>query len=140
MSDPYIPPRPGTAPLGSPLGTVPGTEHNRTTINQGGPQHPVAIPGRSGFGTGMLVAAVFVVVAIMAYAIFGNSDRSVPAPVTAPAATIDNSSPATTAPDAVTPAPDPAPLDATPDAPAVPEPAVPEPAVPDPAVPAPANP
>lgn len=126
MSDQYIPPR--TTPPRATT-TVPGADPYRTTaepyrdpLNRDLPP-PVTPSSPSGLGSGMLVAAVFVVVAIIAAAVFGNRDMfggdAVDAPVVpaestiAPAeTTIDPVAPAPTAvdpavtPDPAAPAPD----------------------------------
>jgi hypothetical protein len=96
MADPYIPPRPG-APIS-------GTEQSRTTVNIDTPVGRSSRDSGNGFGTGMLVAAVFVVVGILAFAFYGNSDSAVSAPATAPDVTIENNNaPAATAPEPVAP-------------------------------------
>lgn len=132
MSDQYTPPR----PVGTPPGAIPGTPRDdfaRTSVNVGvPPSRPVESGG--GFGTGMLVAGVFVVIAILAFFIFGDRFSSTPRPDAAPSVAVENNN----AP-AADPAPAPAVVpDAAPAEP-VPAPATPTPdtGTADPVVPAP---
>ena len=148
MSDPYLPPNPAAVQM-------PAAEPYRNRPRDMPPPGTVK-PASSGFGTGMLVAMVFVVVAVLAAALYYPRDVANPdsgpvviendnttlvpaADATAPAvATPDASAPAIAAPDAGAPAvvvPDPtAPTATTPDAaaPATTDPAV---TVPDATVP-----
>lgn len=110
---------------------------------------PVAndrVPARSGGGSVWLIALIVIILALVAYYIFGRSGPAVP-PADQPAAT--ESAPSTTepAPAPAEPAPAPAPsetapatpeppAETTPETPAEPAPAEPAPA---PAEPAPAN-
>jgi hypothetical protein len=136
MSDQYANRNPSTP--------VPGAPTYRTTINADAPQTVVAREPGGSFGTGMLVALVFVVVAIIAAAIYGTRDTTVVAPpaATEPAA-VEPAAPAEpvqTAPEAapVETAPEAAP-DAAPET--APEAVAPDAAAPDAAAPAePANP
>jgi hypothetical protein len=93
MADPYLPPQP--VPFGQER-TPRDTVHIETTREI--PVVPVVVEKTSAFGTGMLVAAVFVVVAILAAVLYQRSDTVVLQP--APAATE-----ATPAPAVVEPAP-----------------------------------
>lgn len=117
MADPYLPPQP--APFGQER-TPRDIVYTETTR-----EIPVAADKTSAFGTGMLVALVFVIVAILAAVLYQRSDPVVqqPAPATevAPAATVDPVAPSE-------PAPAPAETAVEPDAPA--EPATPAPAPP----------
>lgn len=118
MSDPYLPPNPlsanpTTAPRLSPR--PPGDDYSRTNVRiEPGP--PVAVRSDSGFGTGLMVALVFVVVALLAYALVGNREDA--APVSPELAIENDGSPEAdvTVPDAVAPdavAPDAVAPDAT---------------------------
>ena len=146
MSDPYIPPRPvapgvaGTT-TGIASGT-PGGEYTRTNVNVVSP----AAKSGNGFATGLMVAMVFVVVAILAYSFLGNRDDDGTVLETTPNVSIENNpapaavpqaaAPVAVVPDTATPEPV-APDIATPDA-ATPDPVAP---APDAAAPvAPANP
>jgi hypothetical protein len=109
-----------TAPIAS--GTTTTTYDSRTSSTYpAGSQPPFrSIPApadaSSGFATGLLVAAVFVVVGILAYVFYAPENASVPAAAPAPAAVESTTNPA---PEAAAPAvvPDAAAPDAT--APAV---------------------
>ena len=100
-----------------------------------------AAPSESGFGSGILVAVIFVVVAIIAAAVFSNRDVFGQSDAPAGVSIENNVAPASTAaPDAATANPE-APAAAA--APAAVEPAEPAPAAPaaaDPATPQPAAP
>lgn len=126
--------------------------------------HPGAVDNRTVVqtrrsGSGVLIAAIVVVLAIIAYFVFAPGDTMPPAvttdepvvtePATPAAPAPDAAAPATPAPDAAAPAPDaaapaaPAPDSTAPDAtaPAAPEtPAAPAPESSAPATPAPAEP
>lgn len=105
MAEPYPPVSPSsTTPSGAPA----------TNIRVG-----MAVPkSRSGLGIGMLVAAVFAVVGLLAYGILGN--RDVAAPAAAPPVVVIDATPApATPPAASVPAP------AAPSVPAVPAPVAP---------------
>ncbi|WP_309663410.1 hypothetical protein [Tabrizicola sp.] len=142
MSDPNIPPRPVTpGTVGTTAGVAPGAardEYTRTNIHVQAPAGR-AVDSGGGLGTGMLVAGVFVVIAILAYVVFGDRIGSNTTGDTAPSVSIENNN---------TPAADPAPAPApVPDAaPADPAPAPdtgaadPVAPTPDPAPLAPANP
>ncbi len=128
MSDQYTPPRsspvnPGDKPA------APRDEYTRTNIHV---ENPPVRPGDSsgGFGTGMLVAGVFVVIAIIAYVVFGDRMGSGPTADPAPSVSIENNNAAepVPAPDAAPAAPAPAPDTGT---------VAPDPVAPDPVVPAP---
>lgn len=86
MADPYLPPQP--APFGQER-TPRDTVYTETTR-----EIPVAVDKTSAFGTGMLVALVFVIVAILAAVLYQRSDPVVqqPAPATelAPAAPVED--------------------------------------------------
>jgi hypothetical protein len=84
MADPYLPPQP--VPFGQER-TPRDTVHIETTR-----EIPVVVEKTNAFGTGMLVAAVFVVVAILAAALYQRSDTVVLQP--APAATEATPAPA----------------------------------------------
>ena len=116
MSDQYIPPR--TTPP-RPTTAVPGPEPYRTDVRVD--VAPPAPSDSGGFSTGVLVTIVFVVVAIIAAAVFSNRDTaSTGTGNSAPAVTIENnagSAPVETAIDPIAPTPAPAPA---PDAPATP--------------------
>ncbi len=145
MADPYLPPQPGSYDPGrnprDPAQTSnPGQTRVTTNIHADpNRQIPSADDRRGGFSTGIMVALVFVVVAILAAVLYSvsdvddaviptttiennNTDPAPSAPADAPATTPD-----TTAPDAATPdatAPDATAPDATaPDATAPAEPA-----------------
>ena len=140
MSDQYVPQK---QPSPGPGAYVPGSQPNATQMP---PVEPVRSSG--GLGSGMLVALVFVVVAVLAAAIFSfnrstvvpaatgvtiqNNAASAPAATdtTAPAAT----APAVTAPATTAPAKAPAPATTAPDATA---PAAPSTTAPATAAPAP---
>lgn len=62
---------------------------------------PAPTDSGSGFGTGLLVAAVFVVVGILAYVFYAPEDANVPATAPAPAAVESTTNPA---PEAAAPA------------------------------------
>lgn len=135
MSDQYVPPQP---PVYTP-GAVPTAADPYR--NAARPELPPIAPvksGGSGFGAGILVAAVFVVVAILAGAIYGYTQNYGPiggtAPAAQPAVTIQNNA-APAAPVAADPAPTaPAPAPAVPATPPVADPVAP------PAAPVPADP
>ncbi len=140
MSDQYnsqrpTPPRPSAVGTGQ---TLSGTEPSRSDVRVDVSSPPLA---RGGFSTGLLVAIVFVVVAIIAAAVFGNRDAFGVGDGGSPDVSIENNStapveavpaetaPATDAPAATTvdpvaptpaPAPEPAPAPADPATPAVP--------------------
>jgi hypothetical protein len=119
MSDQYIPP---TRPAFTPGAVPPAAEPYRSSVHVEVPQ---AREAGSGFGTGMLVAMVFVVVAILAAVVFGYNRSVLPVSDGVPAVTIENN--AAPAPAA------PAPMVADPVAPAAPAaPPVAEPATPAP--------
>jgi hypothetical protein len=142
---------PDTAPRASdPLNPVPPLSSDPATDPRYMPDNdrlnnPPVVESR-GAGSGVLIAALVVVLAVIAYFIFAPGTTQAPGPADQPATT---SEPATPAPDAAAPAPaTPAP-DATAPAPAEPAPApAPEssapaetaPATPAPAEPAPAQP
>lgn len=138
MSDPYIPPRPGTpgtvAPglAGPQVGASPGLprgEYTRTNVNVGSP----AVKSGNGFATGLMVALVFVVVAILAYSFLGSREDDPAGLESTPSVSIENNAaPAADAvvPDAIAP-------DATAPEAVAPDAATPDAATPDPAVPAP---
>ena len=152
MSDQYTPP--GTNPYTT--RTDPNRPDSRVDVNVS--SAPTSGRSESGFGSGILVAVVFVVVAIIAAAVFTNRDMfDTNSGTSAPGVTIENNvAPADAASPAADPAPA-APADAAPataapaadTAPAVPEtapavdsaePAAPDAAAPTPAPAAPANP
>jgi ribonuclease E len=102
MSDQYTPP--GSAPPIS--GVVPGAardEYTRTSVHVEAPAERRPSSG-GGFGTGLLVAAVFVVVALLAYAIFSGRDGESVVPASSPEVSIENNN--APAADAPAPAPD----------------------------------
>lgn len=114
MADPYLPPRPGGS-------TTAGGEQARTSIRV---DTPSAKSG--GMGTGLLVAGVFAIVAILAFVVFGR-DGGGPdigaAGGNVPAVSIENNAaPAAPVADPAPAAPVPAPV-----APADPAPAAPAP-------------
>ena len=122
MSDQYTPPRPD---LARPDTADRGAEPDRRDVRCDG-----AAPAKSGggFASGMLVAVVFVVVAVLAAVLFGNRDSLGFGAEDAPAVTIENNTApaASTADPDVAPAPvipDPAP-DVVPEEPVVPSPDV----------------
>ncbi len=138
MSDQYTPPSP------KPYVAATGPYRADVRVEVAPPAAPSAAfnaPRETGFGSGILVAAVFVVVAIIAAAIFSNRD-AIGASDAAPNVTIENTvapaesaAPADPVPapaPAAEPAPEPAP------APEVVDPVVPpaEAATPEPAAPA----
>jgi hypothetical protein len=117
-----------TAPIAS--GTTTTTYDSRTSSTYpAGSQPPFrSVPApadaSSGFATGLLVAAVFVVVGILAYVFYAPEDASVPAAAPAPAAVESTTNPAPVAePEAAAPA-------------VVPDAAAPDAAAPDAAAPA----
>lgn len=118
MADPYLPPNP--APVGQDR-TPRDTIYTEKTTTR---EVPASTDRTSAFGTGMLVALVFVIVAILAAVLYQRSDPVVqqpaPAAETAPAATVDPVAPAE-------PAPAPAETAVEPDAPAEPVPPAPAP-------------
>ena len=142
MSDQYIPPRTPTTVAGTDpyRTTTPGVDPYRTNVRVDVPPGP---PPATGFSSGILVAAVFVVVAIIAAAVFSNRDMFGVGTGDAPGVSIENNAaPAPVAPsetvvDPVVPA---APADS---APTMVDPVAPATPVPDgtPVAPAaPANP
>ncbi len=140
MSDQYTPPNP------------PGYagEKPRYTGRSELPPRPVVQETSAGFGTGMLVALVFVVLAILAVAVFGYNSTNLQPASNAPAVSIqNNAAPASGATADPAPANPAAPAPADTIAPSVADPAAPAPDTgatapkPDtvaPAPPAPANP
>jgi hypothetical protein len=109
MSDPYKMPRsidPTTSAPGVPPRT-PGDDYSRTNVRvDSAPSVPVR--SGNGFATGLMVAMVFVVVAVLAYALVGNGDDAAVAPTATPNVAIQNNAapaadPAASAPDAVAP-------------------------------------
>jgi hypothetical protein len=109
MSDQYIPNKPRPSP--------PGTEPYRSSLPGDVPSRaPVVEPTRS-FSSGMLVAAILVIVAI--FAIVMLSSRDAATPVGGSDITIDNS--ATPLPDAAEPVVPDATVPATPDAGTLPD-------------------
>lgn len=121
MSDQYTPP--GTTTITS----RPDPYRSDVRVEIPSTAAPAAAPSESGFGTGMLVAAVFVVIAVIAAAIFSNRDAiGTGSGVTPPGVTIENN---------VAPADPVAPAEVVP-APTAPQP-VPAPEVVDPVVPVP---
>lgn len=138
MSDQYTPP--GAKPYSvRPDPTRPDPSRPDVRVNVSSTSPPAAAPSDTGFGSGILIAVVFVVVAIIAAAVFSNRDMfGTGAGDATPGVTIENNvAPVeNAAPAAVAPAPaDPAPAVAEPVTPA-PDAAAPEPVVPA----APANP
>ena len=137
MSDQYTPP--GAKPYSvrpdssRPDPSRPDLSRPDVRVNVSSTAPPVAAPSDTGFGSGILIAVVFVVVAIIAAAVFSNRDMfGTGAGDATPGVTIENNvAPVeNAAPAAVAPAPaDPAP--------AVAEPATPAPEVVDPVTPAP---
>ena len=125
MSDQYTPP--GTTTITS----RPDPYRSDVRVEIPTTAAPEAAPSESGFGTGMLVAAVFVVIAVIAAAIFSNRDGfGTGAGVAPPAVTIENNvAPADVAPAPAAPAPVPAPEVVDPVAP-VPDTGAAQPAVP----------
>jgi hypothetical protein len=129
MADPYLPPQPGS----------PGSYDQPRMVrdpSSGQPSRPMpaADAPRSGFGTGILVALVFVVVAILAAVFFRPGMPEIEA--TTPAAEAPAEAPAMDAPAAEAPAADMAP--AEPDAtvaPVEPEAVQPDAGATDPAAP-----
>ena len=106
MPDPIIPTRAGTI-----TASVPREEYTRTNVNVGGPTDRT-VESSGGLGTGMLVAGVFVVIALLA--IFMFNDRNGDANNSDPSVSIENTNvPAADpapAPAPVAPAPAPAPV------------------------------
>jgi hypothetical protein len=112
MADPYKPPRPvnidETAGAPGLPPRTPGDDYTRTSVRV---DAAPSIPARSGsgFGTGLMVALVFVVVAVLAFALLGNGDDADVVPAATPDVTIQNSAPPAEpaadppAPDAVAP-------------------------------------
>ena len=138
MSDQYTPP--GAKPYSvRPDTSRPDLSRPDVRVNVSSTAPPVAAPSDTGFGSGILIAVVFVVVAIIAAAVFSNRDMfGTGAGDATPGVTIENNvAPVeNAAPAAVAPAPaDPAPAVVDPVTPA-PDAAAPEPVVPA----APANP
>ena len=147
MADPYLPPQPGSYEQGrNPRDPAqPGTPgQTRVTNNvhtEPNRQIPVADDRRGGFSTGIVVALVFVVVAILAAVLYSGSDATDTVPVGG-TTTIENNNvdPAPSAPaDAPAAVPDattaPAPDAATPDA-VAPDATAPDATAPDAAAPA----
>jgi hypothetical protein len=128
MSDPYKTPRsidPTTSAPGVPPRT-PGDDYSRTNVRV---DSGSSVPARSGsgFATGLMVALVFVVVAVLAYALVGDGDDAAVAPPATPDVAIQNN--AAPAADPAAPAPDAVAPDAT--APAEPDAVAPEAVAPD---------
>lgn len=127
MSDPIQPPRPGAIqpprPGAIPPAPLAGTNRPPNANTNVRIDTPMRKSG-SGFGTGLMVAAVFAVLAVIAYLVLGDTDTAGPVG-SAPSVNIENN----TAP-APTPAPTPAPAPAP--APAAPAPVEPAPAQPAP--------
>ncbi len=119
MADPYMPPK------GGPY-TQDRNPRDPASVD---PQRPIPVStDRSGFGTGMLVAMVFVVVAILAALLYRPWDTGVQQP--APAAETAPVAPAAPAPDAPAAAGGAATDDATGDATVTPDAAPAEPVTP----------
>lgn len=145
MADPYTPPRPGTPDTvtpglaGTPSGVAPGAprgEYTRTNVNVESP----AVKSGNGFATGLMVALVFIVVAILAYSFLGNRDDDGTALETTPDISIENNAAPAPAEDAVAPdavAPDAATPDAAAPEAVAPDTATPDATTPDPVAPAP---
>jgi hypothetical protein len=104
MADPYLPPQPGSYDPARAARDPAYTDPNRPV--------PAANPPRGGFSTGILVALVFVVVAVLAAAFFrpGTPDieATVPAADVAPDAAPVDPNAATTGEATVQPEADPA--------------------------------
>lgn len=115
-----------------PLGTDPAEP--RMSAEMPRSDEPVARTDR-GMGTSVLIAAVVLVLAVIAYFMFGPQGTEMVAPTDQPAAT-EPATPSTPAPESSAPA-TPAPSDSAPATPTEPAPAQPNPATP--AQPAPAQ-
>lgn len=137
MSDQYIPPRSGAA--AAPYGESTRTNIHIATPRTTAPRDPVVKSEGGGFASGLLVAAVFAVIALLAFALLGgdgaNTAPEPSVPVEAPGDPIPDASPADPVPDAIP---------ADPVVPVPADPVVPVPADPDlpapQAAPQPANP
>jgi hypothetical protein len=126
MSDPIQPPRPGAIPPAPLAGTNrPPNANTNVRIDT-----PMRKSG-SGIGTGLMVAAVFVVLAVIAYLVLGDTDTAGPVG-SAPSVNIENNTAPAPIP-APTPSPAPAPLPADPAPAPTPAPVEPAPAQPGPA-------
>ena len=108
MSDPYIPPRPGTTGASGVAPNVNagrGTYPRRDDFNRTDPNGTRPVESGGGFGTALVVAIVFVVVAALAYSLLGNRTDTVADPAVAPASEVapDSVAPDAAAPDALAP-------------------------------------
>lgn len=117
-----------------PLGPDPLTAEPRLSTDRPRPEDPVMRSDR-GMGTSVLIAAIVLVLAVIAYFAFGPRGTETVTPTQQPAAT-EPATPATPAPESTAPA-TPAPSNSAPAQPAEPAPAQPNPATP--AQPAPAQ-
>jgi hypothetical protein len=139
MANPARVPDPRPDPLNPvpPAGADPFTPDTRNPANNSDPRVVNRVESRSG-GSSVLIAAVVLVLAVIAYFIFAPATENTPP---APDGTT-TTEPATPAPDATAPA-TPAPDATAPAAPATPETPAPDataPAAPDATAPAPAEP
>lgn len=119
-----------------PLGPDPRTPEPRIASNDPAPGSAAVVRTDRGAGTGVLIAAVVIVLAVIAFFVFGRGGADVPADTTAapeqPAVT-EPATPGAAAPAATPPADQAAP------APEATEPAAPAPQATQPAQPAPAQ-
>ena len=122
MADPYLPPTGVTPPYTG--RTTTGDTVNPDTRAPGATS--VRIEQKSGFGTGLMVALVFVVVAVMAYALYRPGDATPATTTNEGDVTIEqNATPAPAVPDANAGAVEPVTPPADPVTPPVADPAVP---------------
>ncbi|CAG0955149.1 hypothetical protein RHIZO_00404 [Rhizobiaceae bacterium] len=130
-----------------PLGPDPRTPEPRYASNDPAPGSTTVVKADRGTGTGVLIAAVVIVLAVIAFFVFGRNGADMPADtVTAPGqpAVTEPAAPGASAPEAAPPAGQAAPAPeatapAEPAAPAQPAPEAAEPAPTEPAQPAPAQ-
>jgi hypothetical protein len=120
-----------------PLGPDPRTPEPRFASNDPTPGSTTVVQADRGVGTGVLIAAVVIVLAVVAYFVFGRGGTDVPSETVVtpeqPAVT-EPAAPGAAAPDATAPADQAAP------APEAAEPAAPAPQAAEPVEPAPAEP
>ena len=135
MADPYLPPQPGSYDPGrNPRDPAQTSNPGQTRVtnnisSEPNRQIPVSDDRRGGFSTGIMVALVFVVVAILAAVLYSGSDGTATNGTDGSTTTIENNN-ADTAPSAPADAPATVPDSTAPDA-AAPDATSPDAATPD---------
>lgn len=122
-----------------PLGPDPRTPEPRFASNDPAPGSTTLVRADRGAGTGVLIAAVVIVLAVIAFFVFGRAGTDVPSGATAPGqpAVTEPAGPGASAPEATPPAGQAAPA---PEATAPSEPSTPAQPAPEAVEPAPAEP